>query len=954
MPDNIVQVTVRADVASVKPAFDNAGTAVQSFLNSAGGATSALDASKNSSNAFSQSIQQLGSAVEASSGTLGKLGANADTAGSALDKAKSSGDNLAETFKKVERNAEFRELSRSIQEGIENPLGAAKNAAEGMLLSLGAVGVGAVGLLAIGGAAFEASLHVGELAHGFMELGGELGIAPEQAQQVSRAFQLLDMDTGTLMMANRTLSRVLEDGTEHGRKIREEAGRLGISFRDSAGNLKPFNDLLLEIIQTLSEAPDKYEANRIGAELLGRTYLRLAGNAKELPEAMRAATGGLSGEAIESANTYEFKWKQIKQSVSDAANEVGLFVERTVVGAASMLGAVKSSVPSMGEQTDKDISKEKAIEAVRAQGAGTAIQANRAIEAALRGMGGAEEEAKKKLTELQEELGKYEHVALDTVTSSGVTVGALIQQINAEKAHIESLKAEGSALKQREATIKAQEQQSLAEIALARQKIEQQAKLEQIGGSALVATEEATAQRRRDVLVGLANDQLAIEQNAINQRIELQKQVISSGSASPERKDEARTQLITLNAELVASKQKTNEQIVALDAKLAEDEARLAATNDKIQEKLFVDLLGAHAKFLKEDEANVRATIGVETKAWLESSKVQEKAIDMAMAAERKHFSSKEELYRRDIEFQASLGLIAASKRDELLQASLNREDEYQRNSLATQLAELDRSDKEYLAKRQALVDQLQALDDKMASRRVAADNQATKTMVDRYKSAIDMVGNDFQSGVMQWIRGTKSFGQAFSEMGKSMVTDFIGNLIKMEVKNAEHWAVQKAVHASAVATEKALDTAGAVESEAIEKTSAAKSIFVSAKKAYAAVSANEGINSIPFVGPALAQAAGAAAFAGIMSLAAFEQGGIVGSDQLAMVHKNEMVLPAHISQSVQAMANGGREGGGQGGDTHYHYHGAPGENPNSIRQNQRAFADMAKKMLRAQNITRH
>ena len=53
-------------------------------------------------------------------------------------------------------------------------------------------------------------------------------------------------------------------------------------------------------------------------------------------------------------------------------------------------------------------------------------------------------------------------------------------------------------------------------------------------------------------------------------------------------------------------------------------------------------------------------------------------------------------------------------------------------------------------------------------------------------------------------------------------------------------------------------------------------------------------------------------------SLPFFEDGGIVPATNLAMLHKNEMVLPAHLSSGMQSLIAGG--GGGGGGNTHIHY----------------------------------
>jgi hypothetical protein len=56
--------------------------------------------------------------------------------------------------------------------------------------------------------------------------------------------------------------------------------------------------------------------------------------------------------------------------------------------------------------------------------------------------------------------------------------------------------------------------------------------------------------------------------------------------------------------------------------------------------------------------------------------------------------------------------------------------------------------------------------------------------------------------------------------------------------------------------------------------------------------------------------------------LTGFADGGIVPNTGIAMVHGGEMVLPSHISESVQRMAaGGGQSGRGGGGNIHVHNH---------------------------------
>lgn len=92
-----------------------------------------------------------------------------------------------------------------------------------------------------------------------------------------------------------------------------------------------------------------------------------------------------------------------------------------------------------------------------------------------------------------------------------------------------------------------------------------------------------------------------------------------------------------------------------------------------------------------------------------------------------------------------------------------------------------------------------------------------------------------------------------------------------------------------------------------------------------AAANTYESVSSIPVVGWILAPAAAAATFAGVEAFdnVASAAGGWdnVPADQLAQIHKNEMILPAHIADFVREGAmgqSGGGDSAGARGDTHH------------------------------------
>ena len=106
------------------------------------------------------------------------------------------------------------------------------------------------------------------------------------------------------------------------------------------------------------------------------------------------------------------------------------------------------------------------------------------------------------------------------------------------------------------------------------------------------------------------------------------------------------------------------------------------------------------------------------------------------------------------------------------------------------------------------------------------------------------------------------------------------------------------------------------LKDSALKQALALKDHFVANQEAAGTAAGNAWASAaeIPMVGWIIAPVAAAAAYAGVM---AFAEGGWdrVPSDQVAMIHKNEMVLPAHIAEPVRQMA----ARGGGGGDVHFH-----------------------------------
>jgi hypothetical protein len=153
-----------------------------------------------------------------------------------------------------------------------------------------------------------------------------------------------------------------------------------------------------------------------------------------------------------------------------------------------------------------------------------------------------------------------------------------------------------------------------------------------------------------------------------------------------------------------------------------------------------------------------------------------------------------------------------------------------------------------------------------------------------------------FKTAINDMMLSGKNFQTAMADLAKGVESGFI-NMIE---NIGEKWIEQTITDAVMATT----------------TTQASAVAQISANAGVAASGAAASQAGIPIVGPALAVGAAAAMLAlvlGYESLAHAEGGMVLDRNQLVFAHKNEMILPAHLSQGVQQMISSGGAGGGQG-----------------------------------------
>lgn len=212
------------------------------------------------------------------------------------------------------------------------------------------------------------------------------------------------------------------------------------------------------------------------------------------------------------------------------------------------------------------------------------------------------------------------------------------------------------------------------------------------------------------------------------------------------------------------------------------------------------------------------------------------------------------------------------------------------------------------------------------ALRRVQTELGVNREIYSDYRRTFEQAGSAVSSSIMGMIEGHENLRQAAQKVLLAIIQEFI----QMRIRVVADWLAGVATQTQALVAGQTLQTAavqeGAAARTAAEQGGAAAAASANAASVLAQIirSAGETFAGVfgflaPIMGPA---AAGPAAAAQGAVLGAAVGGFAIGSwelpsDQLAMVHKGEMIVPAGATPWAQSLMS---NAAGNGGDTHNHF----------------------------------
>lgn len=265
----------------------------------------------------------------------------------ALRKAKEKADNSADVDK---NSAAYRQLERDIEtakrqvdnysksleqtkETINNTTNSSANLYEkitalatGFTAVKQACDVAFGAVKAIGGQFFDTVVGAGKLADDINTLATQFNMTTDQVQAFQKASNLIDVDFNTIAGAYNKLTQQLNS-----KGAKDTFKELGVSIKDSNGELRDINDVFTDTISALGKIDNETEKDAMAMKIFGKSASNLAtlidGGAETLADFtdyLHDNSMILSGEQLTSLNNMNDAYDTLQVTLESIGGKVGV------------------------------------------------------------------------------------------------------------------------------------------------------------------------------------------------------------------------------------------------------------------------------------------------------------------------------------------------------------------------------------------------------------------------------------------------------------------------------------------------------------------------------------------------------------------------------------------------------------------------------------------------------
>ena len=360
-----------------------------------------------------------------------------------------------------------------------------------------------------------------------------------------------------------------------------------------------------------------------------------------------------------------------------------------------------------------------------------------------------------------------------------------------------------------------------------------------------------------------------------------------------------------------------------LDEELAEERAagvdtkryELARWNDRIA--ALKEGSREYKEALREVNRLNREIADEERKSAEERQKEEAKDQEAKAEAKAAHEGAGIGLQEEEVRTRKELGQISAQEELTQLQQLEDRKYEIEQAAVWKRIELLQTAGELTKAEETKLYGQIEAIQDKQALSQLQTLNKIKVDQANTWKTIATQISSTMTNAITGMLSKTQSLANGLKSIWNSIAAHIIGKIVETTVqfiaeelrKTIFAWTQEGSRTAAATAGVVARDgiqDAGNASGLAKQAATGMKAVFNDAK--LAASGAYQSASQIPYVGWLLGPIAAAAAFAAVMAFGTLTSAaggwGEVPEDQLAMVHKSEMVLPAHLARQIREISD--------------------------------------------------